>query len=83
LPADLADEESHKMEIRLQKHFNKEIKIEYYKEPRDVRLANKLEEPLSFIIWTDTVPGKGKEQRLEELEYFKELAQNEAEELRL
>jgi hypothetical protein len=31
------------MEVRLQRHFNKEIKIEYYKEPRDVRIANKLE----------------------------------------
>lgn len=31
------------MEIRLQMFFNKEIKIEYYKEPKDVRLVNKLE----------------------------------------
>lgn len=41
------------MEIRLQRYFNQEIKIEYYKEPRDVRLINKLEEPLAFIIWAD------------------------------
>jgi hypothetical protein len=60
------------MEVRLQKHFNKEIKIEYYKNPQDVRLANKLEEPLAFIIWADIAEGKdNKEQRRKELEYFK------------
>lgn len=72
------------MEVRLQRHFNKEIKIEYYKEPRDVRIANKLEEPLAFIIWTDSADSPAvKETRRAELEYFKELAKNEVEELRL
>jgi hypothetical protein len=83
LPANLNDDESHKMEIRLQKYFKKEIKIAYYKEPKDVRLANKLEEPLAFIIWTDQADTKeNREKRKVELEYFKELAQNEIEELR-
>lgn len=30
-PASLKDEESHKMEMRLRKHFAEHIKIEYYK----------------------------------------------------
>ncbi len=65
------------MEVRLQRHFNKEIKIEYYKEPRDVRIANKLEEPLAFIIWTDSADSPSlREKRRAELEYFKELAKN-------
>lgn len=71
------------MEVRLQRHFNKEIKIEYYKEPRDVRIANKLEEPLAFIIWADSAEPALKDKRRAELEYFKELAKNEADELRL
>lgn len=40
------------MEIRLKKYFNEEIKIEYYKDPRDIRLRDKSIEPLTFVILT-------------------------------
>lgn len=38
------------MEIHLKKHFNEEIKIEYYKEPRDILMRNKSLEPITFVI---------------------------------
>ena len=41
LPADLTDEESRKMEVRLKKYFNEEIKIEYYRDPSDILIRNK------------------------------------------
>ena len=52
MPADLNLEESRKFEINLKRYFKDEIKFEYYKKPKDIRLTNKLEQPLTFIIAT-------------------------------
>lgn len=61
----------------MQRHFKGEINIAYYSAPGDVRLVNKIEEPLSFIIWTDQPDTKEKgEKQEDELKYFKELAKN-------
>lgn len=51
LPASLKDEESDKMQSRLYKYFYGDIKIEYYKHPNELRILNKAEDPLAFIIW--------------------------------
>lgn len=84
LPADLKDEESRKMENRLLKHFGGSIRIEYYKDPSSLRILNKTEEPLSFIIWAfdSRASQKVKDHNLEELAFLKELAINEDKELR-
>lgn len=78
LPANLKDEESHKMENRLQKYFYGDIKIEYYKHPKELRILNKAEEPLAFIIWAydSTMNQKEKAEAQEELEFLKEMAVN-------
>ena len=41
MPASLKDEKSHKMETRLLKNFYGYIQIEYYKNPKEIRLLNK------------------------------------------
>jgi hypothetical protein len=43
-----------------------------------VTTINKLEEPISFIIWADDKSPK----KMQELEYFKELAKNDIDEKR-
>jgi hypothetical protein len=61
------------MEENLNHYFNEEIRLESYKDPKEVRLVNKVEEPLTFIICRDDP---------EELEYMKSIAKQSRDDLR-
>lgn len=61
------------MQNRLDHYFSEEIRFEEYDDPMEIRLTNRKEEPLTFIITDDDD---------NDLNYMKEIASEEVNDLR-